>query len=162
MKTLLDGQRLQPELQPGGSRARAVDVSGQDTPTSCSRALPRNVPAGTEQTRKYMTVRCTTAKTTARMRHIRYSTCMDKFPGSVDGEAPSHPGNNIWRKSSRSMSDGHCVEVALADQYVLMRDSKNAAGPELAFATSTWNSFTQNVKSGRAVQRPMPHSRELC
>ena len=44
------------------------------------------------------------------------------------------------------MSDGHCVEVALSSQYVLMRDSKNAAGPELAFDMSVWNSFIEAVK----------------
>ena len=80
---------------------------------------------------------------------MRYSRRMDKFPEGADGEARSHLGNHAWRKSSRSMSDGHCVEVALSGQYVLMRDSKNAAGPELAFVTSAWNSFIQNVRSGR-------------
>lgn len=36
--------------------------------------------------------------------------------------------NTAWRKSSRSTSNGACVEVARAGA---VRDSKNAAGPIL-------------------------------
>ncbi|MDQ3402414.1 MAG: DUF397 domain-containing protein [Actinomycetota bacterium] len=45
-----------------------------------------------------------------------------------------------WRKSSRSTSDGNCVEVAVAD-VVAVRDSKNTAGPTLTFPESTWSAF---------------------
>jgi hypothetical protein len=32
-----------------------------------------------------------------------------------------------WRKSTKSLN-GNCVEVAFADNYVLVRDSKNRQG----------------------------------
>jgi uncharacterized protein DUF397 len=45
-----------------------------------------------------------------------------------------------WRKSSRS--DDRCVEVASIQGVVAMiRDSKDPAGPVLAFPASSWASF---------------------
>ena len=67
---------------------------------------------------------------------------------STDRAARTHPINHAWRKSSRSVSDGHCVEVALSSQYVLMRDSKNVTGPELAFDPGAWKSFVMEIKIG--------------
>lgn len=55
-----------------------------------------------------------------------------------------------WRKSSFSGADGQgaCVEVALTDQ-VLVRDSKNPAGPRLAFGPSAWDRLvTRMSRSG--------------
>ncbi|MDG4753548.1 DUF397 domain-containing protein [Micromonospora sp. WMMD718] len=53
-----------------------------------------------------------------------------------------------WRKSTRSNNGGECVEVAdnLPD-VVGLRDSKNPAGPALAFPPSTWAAFIRAVKS---------------
>jgi hypothetical protein len=75
-------------------------------------------------------------------------TGMHKSPDSTNGETESGPNHNSWRKSSKSMSDGHCVEVARSSQYVLMRDSKDVAGSELAFDTNAWNSFVKEIKAG--------------
>lgn len=52
-----------------------------------------------------------------------------------------------WRKSSRSNggNDGACVEVAFAGTAVAVRDSKDPAGPVLAFPESSWRTF----RSGR-------------
>ncbi|MCX5121192.1 DUF397 domain-containing protein [Micromonospora sp. NBC_00362] len=58
--------------------------------------------------------------------------------------------NARWRKSTRSgASGGNCVEVASnLPGVVAVRDSKDAAGPTLAFAPATWAAFVAQV-SGR-------------
>ena len=53
-----------------------------------------------------------------------------------------------WRKSSRSAAAGHCVEIASADAGVLMRDSKDAAGPVLRFGLDGWTQFIAGVQGG--------------
>ncbi|MGA2830330.1 MAG: DUF397 domain-containing protein [Streptosporangiaceae bacterium] len=51
-----------------------------------------------------------------------------------------------WRKSSYSGNGGSdCVEVAAAD-HVLVRDTKNPAGPALSFTPAGWLAFTRAVK----------------
>jgi hypothetical protein len=47
-----------------------------------------------------------------------------------------------WRKSSASASNGHCVEVA-PGPLVAVRDSKDPAGPVLAFSPAAWRAFTR-------------------
>jgi len=52
-----------------------------------------------------------------------------------------------WRKSSRSGDNGGtCVEVGTAGPAVAVRDSKHPNGPLLAFAASTWQAFTDQLK----------------
>jgi hypothetical protein len=55
-----------------------------------------------------------------------------------------------WRKSSYSGNGGgNCVEVAgNLPGIVAVRDSKNPAGPSLAFADETWSEFTEGIKHG--------------
>lgn len=74
-------------------------------------------------------------------------TGMHESLESTGGEARFRPSNHAWRKSSRSVSDGHCVEVALSNELLLMRDSKDITGPKLAFSAHVWNSFVQEIKS---------------
>jgi Domain of unknown function (DUF397) len=53
-----------------------------------------------------------------------------------------------WRKSSYSGGNGGtCVEVGTAVLAVAVRDSKDPAGPRLAFAADTWKAFAEYVKS---------------
>jgi Domain of unknown function (DUF397) len=53
-----------------------------------------------------------------------------------------------WRTSSYSGSNGGtCVEVATVGPAVAVRDSKHPESPLLAFATDTWQAFTDQVKA---------------
>ncbi|WDQ02840.1 DUF397 domain-containing protein [Micromonospora chalcea] len=53
-----------------------------------------------------------------------------------------------WRKSTRSNGSGNCVEVAdNLPGVVGLRDSKDPAGPALAFPPSSWAAFIRAVKS---------------
>lgn len=53
----------------------------------------------------------------------------------------------VWFKSSYSSgNDGNsCVELALTPGTVHVRDSKDTAGPRLAFAPGTWADFVPYV-----------------
>ena len=55
-----------------------------------------------------------------------------------------------WHKSSRSNDggDGDCVEVAALPGRVAMRDSKDPAGPVLAFTRAEWRAFLGGVRAG--------------
>ena len=52
-----------------------------------------------------------------------------------------------WRKSSASASE-NCVEVALAEDTVFVRDSKQICSHVLAFTSSEWRSFLSGVRAG--------------
>ncbi|MGQ0717441.1 MAG: DUF397 domain-containing protein [Pseudonocardiales bacterium] len=56
----------------------------------------------------------------------------------------------IWRKSSRSNGGGGgaCVEVAEFPDQVAMRDSKDPAGPVLAFTRAEWRAFLGGIRIG--------------
>jgi hypothetical protein len=51
--------------------------------------------------------------------------------------------NAVWRKSSHSNVQANCVEVAVGPRVVAVRDSKNAAGPVLAFPAAGWVAFVR-------------------
>jgi hypothetical protein len=55
-----------------------------------------------------------------------------------------------WRKSSYSSSNGgQCVEVAVnLPGVVAVRDSKDPAGPALAFTPDEWRAFVAGALEG--------------
>ncbi len=53
-----------------------------------------------------------------------------------------------WRKSTHSANNG-CVEVAFADGWVGVRDSKQQGrGPVLEFTAAEWDAFLGGVRGG--------------
>lgn len=53
-----------------------------------------------------------------------------------------------WRKASRSIGNGACVEAASADGRVLVRDSVNPSGAVIAYAPGAWQGFINSAKAG--------------
>jgi hypothetical protein len=49
------------------------------------------------------------------------------------------------RGSSHCEGGGNCVEIALLAEGAAIRDSKNPAGPELRFPTTTWQGFLARI-----------------
>jgi len=63
-------------------------------------------------------------------------------PMDVDGLAGD------WRKASRSVNNGACVEVGSAPARVLVRDSVNPTGAVITYAPGAWQSFVGSAKAG--------------
>ncbi|MFE7129952.1 DUF397 domain-containing protein [Streptomyces sp. NPDC057638] len=54
---------------------------------------------------------------------------------------------DMWTKSSYSGGNGACVEVRSPDvQEIAVRDSKNPAGPSIAFLPGVWTAFVSEVR----------------
>jgi hypothetical protein len=52
-----------------------------------------------------------------------------------------------WRKARRCEAGG-CVEVAMTNDGVLMRDSTDSTGPILRFDRQEWSSFIESIRRG--------------
>ena len=55
---------------------------------------------------------------------------------------------NAWQTSSRSGSNGQCVEVRDRGAQVDVRDSKAPAAGMLSFGSAAWAAFTGSLKAG--------------
>lgn len=66
------------------------------------------------------------------------------------GNRPGSPGSGYyWVKSSLSLSNGDCVEVAsLPEGEVGVRNSRDAGGPVLQFTSDEWHAFLGGVRNG--------------
>jgi Domain of unknown function (DUF397) len=53
-----------------------------------------------------------------------------------------------WRKSSSSADQGGCVEVAVWETFVLVRDSQNRSGGLLRMTSERWREFLDYVRGG--------------
>lgn len=59
---------------------------------------------------------------------------------------PNRSADTIWLKSSYSSSSTGCVEVAITDAAVGVRDSKNRTGSSLVFKSESWAKFIASLK----------------
>lgn len=69
----------------------------------------------------------------------------------------------VWRRSS-ACDDSQCIEVALADKVVLVRDSKDKWGKILAFSYPEWRAFTSGMRDNKSVsacRRPVTDGNDL-
>jgi hypothetical protein len=62
---------------------------------------------------------------------------------------PDRDSMLIWRKSRASAGNSECVEVALSNSSVLVRDSRDRFGTRLAFSPAQWQLFVRLIKDGR-------------
>ena len=70
--------------------------------------------------------------------------------GPTLGNSPEKPGSgSSWVKSSLSLANGNCVEVAsLPDGTVGLRNSRDTAGPVLRFTLDEWHAFLGGAQKG--------------
>jgi hypothetical protein len=52
-----------------------------------------------------------------------------------------------WRRSSRCEAVS-CVEVGIAEEEVLLRQSRDPDGPVLAFTRPVWAAFLEAIRAG--------------
>ncbi len=53
-----------------------------------------------------------------------------------------------WRKADDSFSNGNCVELAMLEQNVGIRDSKNKMGPIITVSPNSLNTFLKSIRQG--------------
>jgi Domain of unknown function (DUF397) len=53
-----------------------------------------------------------------------------------------------WRKATRSIGNGDCVEIAPVSGTIAVRDSKDPAGPVLRYSADAWKAFLSEAGQG--------------
>jgi hypothetical protein len=53
-----------------------------------------------------------------------------------------------WRKASRSIGNGNCVEAGNGPSGVLVRDTTDRDGTVLAFTAEVWTEFAARITGG--------------
>jgi hypothetical protein len=56
---------------------------------------------------------------------------------------------SLWRKSRRSVGNGACVEVTVAESGIAVKDSTDQAGPRVTYSAAAWRNFGQCVRQGQ-------------
>lgn len=54
-----------------------------------------------------------------------------------------------WRRSRRSGLQGNCVELRDAPDAIVVRDSKDPGGPKLMFSRLDFRTFAEDAKVGK-------------
>ncbi|MBT8225033.1 MAG: DUF397 domain-containing protein [Dactylosporangium sp.] len=54
----------------------------------------------------------------------------------------------VWRKSAKTQQSGQCVQVARVADTIGIRDSKDPAGPVLAFTVGEFGAFLDGAARG--------------
>ena len=68
--------------------------------------------------------------------------------------ADSDEGAGTWRKSSWSLANGNCVEVAgLSGDLIGVRDSGHPRGDVLRFSQAGWRDFLAAVRESESGPR---------
>jgi hypothetical protein len=70
-----------------------------------------------------------------------------------EGVADTERTHITWRRSTASGS-GNCVEVASADESVLVRNSRDPFGPVLSFSLAEWAAFLERANKGEFAPGP--------
>jgi hypothetical protein len=61
-----------------------------------------------------------------------------------------NPTAVVWHKSSFS-ANGDCIEVAIQDDSVLIRDTKNRNGGTISASSSAWQEFIQGIQRNKTI-----------
>jgi hypothetical protein len=69
----------------------------------------------------------------------------DKTP--VLGNGDERNRREGWRKSSYSLTNGHCLEAGITEgRLVGVRDSQAVAGPQLGIEPTAWTAFVMRLR----------------
>jgi hypothetical protein len=67
----------------------------------------------------------------------------------ITHEGGSAAPATAWRKSTKSIGNGACVEIAeLSPEVTAIRDSKDKSGPQLHLPQASFRAFVSDVKAG--------------